>query len=155
MINSIKKILVPVDNSEATKHAAWMAFTTAQAFHASITLIHIHIQEKAIRELVLIDSDEIANSSQDNFNKLLLSLIGDPASTAVQLGGNKHLVDFEFTECEHDLADEICKYARANDMDLIVMGAHAHAASIIRGMLLGSVSDEVIHKTPCPVTIVH
>ena len=153
MIRSINKILVPVDNSEATKSAAWMAFTIARAFHASITLIHIHIQEKALRELVVIDSDEIASSSQDQFNKLLFSLLGDPASTAAQLGDDNRLIDFEYTECEHNLADEICKYAKVNNINLIVMGAHA--TSIIRELLLGSVSGEVIHKTPCPVTIVH
>ncbi len=153
MIKSIDKILVPVDNSEATKNAACMAFTFARVFHASITLIHIHIQEKALRELVIIDSDEIANSSQDQFNKLLFSLIGDPASTAAQLGDDHRSIDL--SECEHNLADEICRYAKVNNINLIVMGAHEHAASMIRELLLGSVSGEVIHKTPCPVTIVH
>ena len=153
MISSIDKILVPIDNSEATKNAAWMAYTTARAFHASITLIHIHIQEKAIRELITIDADEITESAQQKFKKILSRLVGDPASTAAQLEDDNLL--FDFTECEHNLSDEICQYATENNIDLIVMGAHEHAETIIKDLLMGSVSGEVIHKTPCPVTIVH
>jgi non-specific serine/threonine protein kinase/protein-serine/threonine kinase len=50
-----------------------------------------------------------------------------------------------------DPAAAILDYARANEVDHIVMGARAN--STLRN-LLGSVSGEVAAKAPCSVTVV-
>ncbi len=47
---------------------------------------------------------------------------------------------------------EIISVARGGDFDLIVMGARG--LSRIREMLLGSVTDGVIHHVDCPVLVI-
>lgn len=44
---------------------------------------------------------------------------------------------------------EIIKFAKAFDVDLIVMGTHGRSG--IAHMLIGSVTEKVVRKAPCPV----
>jgi nucleotide-binding universal stress UspA family protein len=50
-----------------------------------------------------------------------------------------------------DPAAALLDYARMNRVDRVVMGARANSA---RRTLLGSVSQEVVAKAPCSVTVV-
>ncbi len=47
---------------------------------------------------------------------------------------------------------EIVSYAKAKDIDLIVMGTHGRGP--IAHMLMGSVAEKVVRKAPCPVLTV-
>jgi nucleotide-binding universal stress UspA family protein len=47
---------------------------------------------------------------------------------------------------------EIIRYARRQQIDLIVMGTHGRSA--LASMLLGSVAEKVVRKAPCPVLTV-
>ena len=52
-----------------------------------------------------------------------------------------------------DPGDEILKYARAHNVDLIVCGTHGR-----RGwdhLVMGSVAERVVRTAPCPVLTVH
>ena len=53
---------------------------------------------------------------------------------------------------EGDPATEIARYAQDANMDLIVMGTHGHSG--LAHMLLGSVTEKVVRKSPCPVLTV-
>jgi len=47
---------------------------------------------------------------------------------------------------------EIIRYARAHEIDLIVLGTHGRGP--VAHMLLGSVAEKVVRKSPCPVLTV-
>jgi nucleotide-binding universal stress UspA family protein len=47
---------------------------------------------------------------------------------------------------------EIISIAKKNKVDMIVMGSHGRTG--IAHILLGSVSEKVVRKAPCPVLIV-
>ena len=47
---------------------------------------------------------------------------------------------------------EIVRYARENEIDLLVLGTHGRGA--IAHMLIGSVAEKVVRKAPCPVLTV-
>ena len=47
---------------------------------------------------------------------------------------------------------EIVRYAREKDVDLIVMGTHGHTG--LAHVLVGSVTEKVVRKAPCPVLTV-
>jgi nucleotide-binding universal stress UspA family protein len=47
---------------------------------------------------------------------------------------------------------EIVRYAREQNMDLIVMGTHGRSGLV--HALLGSVTEKVVRKAPCPVLTV-
>ncbi len=151
MMKSIEKILVPIDYSEPAFQAAWIGYSIARSMHASMTLIHIHIQEKALRELVLIDKDELAAFSEEHFKDLIEKLVGDPSYKGLQSVADHSVVEFD--ECTYKPSDEICDYARDKQINLIVMGSRIHSA--LEDLILGSVSSEVLHNAPCPVTVVH
>jgi nucleotide-binding universal stress UspA family protein len=48
--------------------------------------------------------------------------------------------------------EEICEYARKTDVDSIIMGRRGRGE--VRELLLGSVSQYVVHHTDLPVTLV-
>ncbi len=50
------------------------------------------------------------------------------------------------------VGDQICEFARDNNVDLIVMGSHGRTG--IKRALLGSVSYSVVNQATCAVTIV-
>lgn len=45
--------------------------------------------------------------------------------------------------------DKIADVARETGADLIVVGSHGHSA--VAGLLLGSVTQKLLHVAPCPV----
>ncbi len=47
----------------------------------------------------------------------------------------------------------IVSFAKENDIDLIVMGARG--LGLIKGMLIGGVTDAVLKSSPCPVLVIH
>jgi nucleotide-binding universal stress UspA family protein len=53
---------------------------------------------------------------------------------------------------EGDPASEILNFARKQNVDLIVIGSRGWGG--VRSMLLGSVSDRVLHGAHCPVLVV-
>ena len=151
MLKSIERVLVPIDYSEPAFHAAWIAFSIARSIKASITLIHIHIREKALRELVLIDPNELVELTDEKFENLLQKIVGDPSVKALQSTVDHSVVEFD--ACTYSPSDEICNYAKEKEFNLIVMGSRIH--SKIEELLVGNVATEVLRKAPCPVTIVH
>jgi len=47
---------------------------------------------------------------------------------------------------------EIVKIAREEEVDLLIIGTHGRGA--IAHMLLGSVAERIVRKSPCPVLTV-
>jgi nucleotide-binding universal stress UspA family protein len=148
MMKPIERILVPIDYSEPAFQAAWIAFAIARSMQSSITLMHIHIQEQATRELIYIQQSELTAIAEGKFHELLTRIAGNPSE--------EHSVDknvIEFVPSTDSLSDQICDYAREQRIDLIVIGSDGR--SNIKELLLGSVSHEVVRKAPCAVTVVH
>jgi nucleotide-binding universal stress UspA family protein len=63
----------------------------------------------------------------------------------------KH-VQGELLVREGPAADEVLQVAREKNADLIVMATHGRTG--VRRLLLGSVTEKVIHTAPCPVLAV-
>lgn len=47
---------------------------------------------------------------------------------------------------------EICSFAAEHEADMIVMGTHGYGT--VKGFLMGSVAQYVLHHAPCPVLTV-
>ena len=151
MLKSIERVLVPIDQSKPALQAAWIALSIARSVGASMALMHIHIQEKALREVVFIEPDEVTELTEEKYEVLLKKIVGDPSYKALQSAVDHGKVEIQ--ECTYHPSDEICNYAKEKQINLIVMGSRVH--SKLGDFLLGNVSTEVLHKAPCPVTIVH
>ena len=105
----------------------------------AITLIHAYEAE----------SPTVMSTNQV-FHEMLLengkSVVAE-AKKQVEAAG----VSVDALLVEGDAADQIVKTAKEGSFDLIVMGTRGR--SKLSGLILGSVSQEVIKKVPCPVLV--
>ena len=143
---ALKTVLVPTDFSEASESALRYGKAMAEAFGASLHVVHVmeDLLAHAWAAEVYVSSmpqlrDEIEKESRQRLDTLLTDAERATlrAETAL-LAGNPFL--------------EIIRYAKAHGVDLIVMGTHGRGP--IAHMLLGSVAEKVVRKSPCPVLTV-
>ena len=143
---TLKTVLVPTDFSAASESALRYGKAMAERFGATLHIVHVmeDLLAHAWAAEVYVSSmpqlrDEIEKESRQRLGALLTD--GERkalrAETAL-LAGNPFL--------------EIIRYAKAHDVDLIVMGTHGRGP--IAHMLLGSVAEKVVRKSPCPVLTV-
>jgi nucleotide-binding universal stress UspA family protein len=62
-------------------------------------------------------------------------------------------LEAEIKTARGSAAREIIKEAEEGSYDLVIMGRHGHG--LLKGFLIGSVSDRVVRHAPCPVLVVH
>jgi len=139
---SMERILTPVDFSERSVGAARYAEALARHFGAESTLLHV------------LPPPHYEFSSMEVGGALVNELF--EARTAQV---KKELETFLAGECpgwnprrvllEGDPAREIVEYARANNVDLIVMPTHGYGP--FRRFILGSVTAKILHDADCPV----
>jgi len=138
------KILIAVDGSELSLDGVHHALTLVrQGLKASVVLAHV--QEPAtLYELVTTrDPDLIAAASLEAGEHLMA-----PARALLDAAGIPYETDVGVGDVAHTLVDMI----ESSGCDMVVIGAKGQGA--ITSALLGSVSQEVAHASPVPVTIV-
>jgi nucleotide-binding universal stress UspA family protein len=52
-----------------------------------------------------------------------------------------------------NVSNAITEYAKANAIDLIIVGTHGRGG--VSRLLMGSVAERVVRTAPCPVLTVH
>jgi nucleotide-binding universal stress UspA family protein len=143
---SLKIVLVPTDFSDASESALRYGKAMAEKFGAALHVVHVmeDLLAHAWAAEVYVSSmpqlrDEIEKESRLRLGALLTDAERKTlrAETAL-LAGNPFL--------------EIVRYAKTHGVDLIVMGTHGRGP--IAHMLLGSVAEKVVRKSPCPVLTV-
>lgn len=138
----LQKILVPVDFSDFSAKAQRYGEELAAKFHAELHLLH------ALEAVPIMNGDSIyfppdlAAQEEDAAIKMLNDLKVNAADDVKVVRELKHGHPFV----------EVIRYAKENDIGLIVMGTHGRGA--IAHMLLGSVAEKVVRKAPCPVLTV-
>lgn len=150
MKKPIDKILVPLDHSETAFHAAWIALAIAKAMQASLTLFHIHIQEQARRETILIGAEQFRELSDETYSSLILQIVGDLSAEHLKAAFKNSVVEIE--SASFSRADEICDFAASHNVDLIIISANVH--SKIHDLLWGNVTAKVAEHAPCSVLVV-
>ena len=145
-MQSIEHILVPVDGSSNSSHAAHFAGGIAGLLGAQITLLHVEaLSAASLMGLAGQDAEEVS---------VKIHNVGHPIfhGAVEAMGRPEHTVEVRETVKIGDPATEIVAYARSHGVQMIVMGSRGH--SPIKELLLGSVSEEVARNAHCPVTIV-
>ena len=138
------KILIAVDGSELSLDGVHHALAlVGQGLKASVVLANV--QEPAtLYELVTTrDPDLIAAASLEAGEHLMAS-----ARALLDAAGVPYETDIGVGDVAHTLVDMI----ERSGCDMVVIGAKGQGA--ITTALLGSVSQEVAHASPVPVTIV-
>ena len=142
---TLKKILVPADFSEPSESALKYARAFAEQFGSAIHLLHV-MEDPFLyaptSEGYLVPPhmlEEMSAAATERLNSLVSPADREKFQVKLAL---KHGSPFV----------EIVRYAREQDIDLIVMGTHGRGP--IAHMLLGSVAEKVVRKAPCPVLTV-
>ena len=136
----MKNILVPVDGSEGADRAIEQAVTLAKICGAKLNFLYVaNINQLAINAVL---SDAILDSVTKAGNVVL-----DRAMEMVPKGIEKE----SFSDTGSP-AVVVLDFAETNDIDLIVMGSRG--LGVVKGVLLGSVSQYVVEQSKCPVLVV-
>jgi nucleotide-binding universal stress UspA family protein len=138
------KILIAVDGSKLSLEAVHYALALMrQGLQTSVVLAHV--QEPAtLYELVTTrDPELIAAASLEAGEHLLES-----ARVLLDEAGVECDIEVGVGDVAHTLIDMIERL----DCDMVIIGAKGQGA--ISSALLGSVSQEVVHQSPVPVTVV-
>lgn len=142
---AIDRILLPVDFSELSIHAAEMACSMAQANDATVHVLHV------------LQPVEIAIPTPE-VGFLVRKVAPDEPAIARRLDAfaRDYLIDHGVRVvtvlARGKPAREIARYAQEADIDEIVIGTHARG--IARRLVHGSVSKSVLEHASCAVTMV-
>jgi nucleotide-binding universal stress UspA family protein len=149
------KLLVGIDLSESTGKVVEKAAAIATALPAKLWLLHTTKPEPAdlyiagqVPDAIGLEADpqivrdSLAHRFQSEHRQL--QEIADRLRTA-GLDATALLV-------EGAAVTTILKQAANLDVDMIVLGSHGHGK--MYQLLLGSVSEGVLHKAECPVLVV-
>ena len=139
---SFKRILIAVDGGSAAIKAARAGIDLAAALGASLATVYVvdpEIGYGADISLSPEEMKEIADGKDAEVVKKLAQSLDLPA-------GAEH-----FVRIGH-VADVIDKAATDWRADLIVIGIHGRTG--LGRIVMGSVSERLIHKATCPVMVI-
>jgi len=143
MAKEFSRIIAPVDGSEESKYAAKKAIFLAE--HIGVDVVAMYVKDTSIFAR-FPPLDDVLYFNMDKFlEKEALSILDK-----VEKMGSKRGVKVIKKLVEGIPDEEIIKEARKSD--LIVMGSKGITA--LDRILIGSVSEKVLHHAPCPVMIV-
>ncbi|MGB4658303.1 MAG: universal stress protein [Mobilitalea sp.] len=146
----MKKILVPVDGSPIAEKAAEKAIEIAKIYGSEITFITIvdarYIYTYDVGGIVSLPFDypQITTGLIELQTKIL-----DVFTDKLNLNG----INFEKVVLSGVAYEEILKYAKKMNCNLIVMGRRGF--SKVKRFFVGSVTQRVISDAPCPVLIIN
>ncbi len=144
---TISKILYPTDFSDLSIRAMRYAEQFAVKFGAELHCLHV-VDDSLQQVWLMTEMPSVP--------------VGPPIEEMLAAGERK-LSDFTRAHLTGEVKSvnvirrgrpflEIISYAREQGVELIVMGTHGRTA--LRQVLMGSVADKVVRKSPCPVMTV-
>jgi universal stress protein A len=142
----LHRILVPTDFSKFSKNALAYAAAFAEKFQAELYLLHV-VQNFA---LLVPDSVNVVPPVGPSVEELTVAVRAALERTVQENQLERFTVHREVREGAAFY--EIIQFAKEKDVDLIVMGTHGHSGLV--HVLLGSVTEKVVRKSPCPVLTV-
>jgi universal stress protein A len=147
-VSLARRILVPIDFSPASRAALDQALSLAQAFDATVEVLHVlwnpppYVGFEALSAQLPYGVNEsflgwVQRSAGAQMESFLAS-VDEPWRSRVK---RRFL--------QGDAAEMIVSAAEHDAIDLIVMGTHGRRG--VAHLLLGSVAEKVVRLAPCPV----
>jgi len=138
---TLERILVPTDFSDCSERARSYACELAKRFGSELHLLHV-VPPVSLPGYVGPVPDELLHPEEGARQEL--ERWNDPAFEHAKRVVRSVTTGTPFVE--------IVRHARDQDVDLIVIGTHGRSG--LTHMLLGSVTEKVVRKAPCPVLTV-
>lgn len=144
---SPKRILWPTDFSELSLHGGRYALGLCKQFGAELHIVHIvppplspDVSLVVPAEVPTAHSEtELIEASQEALDQLIDG----------HFSGYEQLVTKVFVG---NPWPSICRYAKDNDIDLIVITTHGRTG--LSHVLIGSTAERIVQHAPCPVLTV-
>jgi nucleotide-binding universal stress UspA family protein len=148
------KILAAIDGSDTSHDVFKTALDIAKADRASLSLLHVLSFEEqnylpmptGLEYFQATDSDslKIYREQWQSYETKSLEILKSLADRSAAAG-----IITEFHQVAGGPGRKICEFAQSSDVDLIVMGHRG--ISGLNELLVGSVSNYVLHHAPCSV----
>jgi len=149
----MKKILIALDYDPTAQKVAETGFSLAKNMGATVILLHVisdaacYTPTENIKIMGFSGCKEIAPLPLDNVG--LKKISEQYLDKTKQHLGDKTI---ETTVKIGDIAESIVKTAKSQHVDFIVMGSHSR--KWLENLVIGSVTEKVLHYTTIPVLIV-
>ncbi len=139
----MKKILVPIDGSKSSIHALQEAINYSANGAAEVHALNVQAPLLSGHANIVLRPEEL-NAYYENEGKAVLI----QAQAAVKKTGATTVSKVKIGP----IAQSIVEYAHDKHFDLIIMGTRGLGA--VPGLLLGSVTNKVVHLATIPVMLV-
>lgn len=153
-------ILVGIDESASSKRAFEVALELAKDLKTDLILVHaLDVFDPASPERPTISANsysvELDNLSRKTYERRWAefvqhyeSLLTQDQQVAEAMG-----ISASYRQPYGRPGPAICKVAKDNSVDLIIVGSHGRKG--LSEVFLGSISNHVMHHAPCSVMVMH
>jgi len=150
----MKKVLIALDYDHTSQKVAEKGFALAKSMGAKVILLHVFTDEAYYSTLEYSPIIGFSGFSGEDFTKLISEEGMIRASNYFLDKIKDHLGDDSILIMvgEGDFAEEILNTARNIHADVIVMGSHSRRW--LDKILMGSVTEKVLHRTSIPLYII-
>jgi nucleotide-binding universal stress UspA family protein len=145
-MKEFKKILFPVDLSEASPKLVPYVTTMAEKFGAEIHLLFV------ARVFAYFSGIYVPHPSINKFEDEIV----EGAKKRLKEFTEEYFSDFPKTRAEvvpGDISEEILKYTGSKGIDLLILGTHGRKG--LEKVVFGSVAERVAKTSPVPVLLVN
>lgn len=150
----MKKVLIALDYNPTAQKVAEEGFSMAKAMNAEVTLLHVisdpvYYSSAGYSPIMgfegFMEMGPVQLISVDSLKKAALHFLDK---------SRNHLGDktIQTLVAEGDFAETILETAKARHADVIVMGSHSR--KWLENIVMGSVSEKVLHLTSIPLYII-
>ncbi|MDR4490216.1 MAG: universal stress protein [Candidatus Nitrosocosmicus sp.] len=137
------KILVPIDGSENSKRSFNYALHLSQNLEGEITLLHVADAPPS----VYLQSQKVLDELLEKYSKEREKVFDEYQQLA-----ERESIKIKTKLIFGEPGQEIVKFSTKEEFDVIVIGNRGMGH--LKEMIIGSVSDTVIHDAKCPVLLV-
>jgi len=142
---ALKNILVATDFSEPSGVAMAYGRDLARSYNARLHVLHV-VEDVTMRYAseVGFASPQLQGDLEEAARRDLDAQITDDDRQTLSV--------ITAVESAPNIAEAIVKYAKANEIDLILSGTHGRG--MVQHFLMGSVAERIVRIAPCPVLTV-
>jgi nucleotide-binding universal stress UspA family protein len=146
---ALKTILLPTDGSECSGKAMAYALSFAKQYGARVVALHVIDQrwEEQTRVAFAEVGQDMSKKIRNGYEEEARRILREVAEAAGKAG-----VAVETRSVTGIPSEDIVRAGKELSAGLIIMGTHGRSG--VSHLLLGSVAEKVVRRSPCPVLTV-
>ncbi len=140
----LKNLLFPTDFTRCAHQALEHALYLAKEYRAELHMLHAVVLHGLVH-----DSPSYRLTDIEEVERRLEAAAAEHMQSALDRKAVNNIVVIKVKKRGLSAGPVIVEYARAHEIDLIVMGTHGRRG--LGHLVLGSVAEEVVRSAPCAV----